>query len=240
MEPIRLQKFFTDCGVLSRRAAEDEIRAGHVLVNGTVAQIGDKIDPERDLVEYRGKVLKYVKNAPRHYILLNKPRGFVTTLSDEKGRPTVATLVQDLPYRVYPVGRLDMDSDGLLLLTDDGALTERLTHPRHEIAKHYLVAVKGSVSAEQISALCQPFVLDGYRTLPARVHPHGKIEGGTLLAVELREGRNRQIRRMCESLGLRITSLTRVAIGNIALGDLPVGKYRHLTEAEVRYLKGTN
>ena len=238
MEPIRLQKFFTDCGVLSRRAAEDEIRAGQVLVNGTVAQIGDKINPERDLVEYRGRVLKYVKNATRHYILLNKPRGFVTTLSDEKGRATVATLVQDLPYRVYPVGRLDMDSDGLLLLTDDGALTERLTHPRHEIPKHYAVAVKGSVSEEQLMALNAPFVLDGYRTLPARVRLNGKTDNGTLLAVELREGRNRQIRRMCEAVGLRITALTRIAIGNIRLGDLPVGKYRHLTEAEVAYLKG--
>ena len=240
MEPIRLQKFFTDCGVLSRRAAEEEIRAGQVTVNGSVAQIGDKIDPEKDLVEYRGRTLKYTKNAPRHYILLNKPRGFVTTLSDEKGRPTVAALVQDLPYRVYPVGRLDMDSDGLLLLTDDGALTERLTHPRHEIPKHYLVAVKGAVSEEQLSALNHPFVLDGYRTLPARVRLRGKVAGGTLLAIELHEGRNRQIRRMCDALGLRITSLTRVAIGDIALGDLPVGKYRHLTEAEVLYLKGTN
>ena len=240
MEPIRLQKLFTDCGVLSRRAAENEIRAGRVTVNGTVAQIGDKVDPEKDCVEYRGKVLQYAKNATRHYILLNKPRGFVTTLSDEKGRPTVASLVQDLPYRVYPVGRLDMDSDGLLLLTDDGALTDRLTHPRHEIAKHYLVAVKGSVSEEQLSALNQPFVLDGYRTLPARVSLHGKTDCGTLLAVELHEGRNRQIRRMCETVGLRITALTRVAIGNIGLGDLPVGKHRHLTDAEILYLKGKN
>ena len=238
MEPIRLQKFFTDCGVLSRRAAEEEIRAGRVLVNGTVAQIGAKIDPENDLVEYRGKALKYVENAERHYILLNKPRGFVTTLSDEKGRKTVATLVQDLPYRVYPVGRLDMDSDGLLLLTDDGALTERLTHPRHEIAKHYVVAVKGTVSEEQLLMLNQPFVLDGYRTLPAKVRLHGKTSGGTLLSVELLEGRNRQIRRMCEAVGLRITALTRVAIGKIRLGDLPVGKHRHLTETEISYLKG--
>ncbi|MBQ9098211.1 MAG: rRNA pseudouridine synthase [Clostridia bacterium] len=238
MEPIRLQKFFTDCGVLSRRAAEEEIRAGHVLVNGNVAQIGDKIDPERDLVEYRGKPLKYQKNAQRHYILLNKPRGFVTTLSDEKGRPTVATLVEKLGVRVYPVGRLDMDSDGLLLLTDDGALTERLTHPRHEIPKLYTVTVKGEVTNQQIQALNEPFVLDGYRTLPAKVHRMGRREGSTLLSVELREGRNRQIRRMCEAVGLRITQLTRVAMGTIKLGQLPVGQYRHLTAEEVTYLKG--
>lgn len=238
MEPIRLQKFFTDCGVLSRRAAEEEIRAGRVLVNGNVAQIGDKIDPERDLVEYRGKPLKYQKNAQRHYILLNKPRGFVTTLSDEKGRPTVATLVEKLGVRVYPVGRLDMDSDGLLLLTDDGALTERLTHPRHEIPKLYTVTVKGEVTNQQIQALNEPFVLDGYRTLPAKVHRMGRREGSTLLSVELREGRNRQIRRMCEAVGLRITQLTRVAMGTIKLGQLPVGQYRHLTAEEVTYLKG--
>ena len=238
MEPIRLQKFFTDCGVLSRRAAEEEIRAGHVLVNGNVAQIGDKIDPEHDLVEYRGKPLKYQKNAQRHYILLNQPRGFVPTLSDEKGRPPVATLVEKLGVRVYPVGRLDMDSDGLLLLTDDGALTERLTHPRHEIPKLYTVTVKGEVTNQQIQALNEPFVLDGYRTLPAKVHRMGRREGSTLLSVELREGRNRQIRRMCEAVGLRITQLTRVAMGTIKLGQLPVGQYRHLTAEEVTYLKG--
>lgn len=238
MEPIRLQKFFTDCGILSRRAAEKEIEAGHVRVNGECAQTGQKIDPEHDLIEYRGKVIKYEKNAARHYILLNKPRGFVTTLSDEKGRPTVATLVKDLGVRVYPVGRLDMDSDGLLLLTDDGALTERLTHPRHEIPKHYCVTVGGKVTKEQLYALNQSFVLDDYRTLPAKVGIMREADGCTLLAVELREGRNRQIRRMCETVGLRIKQLTRVALGRIKLGDLPVGQYRQLTPREVAYLKG--
>ena len=132
MEQIRLQKYFTDCGLLSRRAAEQEIRAGLVKVNGLTAEIGQKITPGVDTVEYKGRVVRPVGDE-RHYILLNKPRGFVTTLSDEKGRRTVAELVRELGVRVYPVGRLDMDSDGLLLLTDDGALTERLTHPKHEI-----------------------------------------------------------------------------------------------------------
>ena len=238
MDEIRLQKFFTDSGVLSRRAAEAEIRAGRVLVNGVPAEIGQKIDPEHDTVEYRGKVIPYSPAAPRHYILLNKPRGFVTTLSDEKGRRTVADLVSDVGVRLYPVGRLDMDSDGLLLLTDDGALTERLTHPRHEIAKHYRVTVKGAVSPQQLERLNAPFLLDGYRTLPARVTLMERGKSDTVLGVELHEGRNRQIRKMCAEAGLDILRLTRVAIGKIALGDLPLGKHRPLTDDEVAYLKG--
>ena len=238
MEKIRLQKFFTDCGVLSRRAAEEEIRRGTVLVNGLPAEIGQAIDPAVDVVEYRGKRVTRAPDAAHHYILLNKPRGFVTTLSDEKGRPTVADLVRSLGVRVYPVGRLDMDSDGLLLLTDDGALTERLTHPRHEIAKHYLVTVRGEVSDEQLAQLRSPFLLDGYQTLPAAVERAGKEKANTILKIELMEGRNRQIRRMCKETGLQILRLTRVAIGRIRLGELPLGHFRHLTENEVLYLKG--
>ena len=238
MSEIRLQKFFTDCGVLSRRAAESEIAAGRVRVNGEIATVGQKIDPDRDRVEYLGKPLRQCLTA-RHYLLLNKPRGFVTTLSDEKGRPTVATLVQDVGCRVYPVGRLDMDSDGLLLLTDDGELTNRLTHPRHEIPKHYRVTVKGAVSPAQLERLNRSFLLDGYETLPAKVTAVDGAATHTVLAFELYEGRNRQIRRMCDEVGLAITQLTRVAIGAITLGDLPLGRYRHLTEKEVAYLKGS-
>lgn len=236
MEPIRLQKFFTDCGVLSRRAAEEEIRSGHVTVNGEVAGIGQKIDPEADLVCWNGKPLSRGE-APHRYILLNKPRGIVTTLSDEKGRATVADLVAALGARVYPVGRLDMDSDGLLLLTDDGALTEKLTHPRHEIPKRYRVTVEGEVSAAQLETLRAPFLLDGYRTRPAKVTVFDKKRAETVLEFTLFEGRNRQIRRMCEEAGLRIVRLTRVAIGEIVLGDLAPGKYRELTPEEIRYLK---
>ena len=237
MEDIRLQKFFTDCGILSRRAAEEEIRAGRVLVNGQIATIGQKIDPSRDEVNYNGRVIAYTA-AKKHYILLNKPRGFVTTLSDEKGRPTVAELVRDLGARVYPVGRLDMDSDGLLLLTDDGELTNRLTHPRHEIPKHYLVTVKGVVSPAQLQRLNHSFLLDGYQTQPARVKKASSDGKNDQLLFTLYEGRNRQIRRMCEETDLAITRLTRIAIGNIGLGDLPIGRYRHLSEQEVSYLKG--
>ena len=238
MEKIRLQKFFTDCGVLSRRAAEEEIRAGRVLVNGAVAEIGQKIDPACDVVTFRGKPLR-PQSTQKHYILLNKPRGIVTTLSDEKGRTTVAALVADLGVRVYPVGRLDMDSDGLLLLTDDGALTERLTHPRHEIPKLYRVTVRGSVSPTQLQRLNAPFLLDGYRTLPAKVRIFTQKERETVLEIELFEGRNRQIRRMCEQVELHITRLTRIAIGSLTLGDIPEGRYRHLTPDEIEYLKGS-
>ena len=238
MELIRLQKFFTDCGVLSRRAAEAAITEGLVTVNGRIAELGQKIDPHTDEVCYKGAPIK-PQSEKRHYILLNKPRGFVTTLADEKGRKTVADLVSDLGYRVYPVGRLDMDSDGLLLLTDDGELTNRLTHPKHEIPKHYHVTVRGAVTKEQLQRLNQPFLLDGYRTLPAEVSTLDEGASATVLRVSLYEGRNRQIRRMCEQAGLSITRLSRVAIGELALGDLKIGTYRHLTPSEVAYLKGS-
>lgn len=234
---VRLQKYFTDCGVLSRRAAEKEIEAGRVTVNGTVAVIGQQIDPSRDTVTWRGKTVKPATVA-HHYILLNKPRGFVTTLCDEKGRKTVADLVADVGARLYPVGRLDMDSDGLLLMTDDGDLTNRLTHPRHEIPKLYHVTVKGAVSDTVLAVLRAPFVLDGYTTLPVRVEMVAEQSGNTTLSFLLFEGRNRQIRRMCEAVGLKILQLSRVAIGNIRLGDLKEGTYRSLTPDEVSYLKG--
>ena len=239
MEQIRLQKFFTDCGILSRRKAEEEIRAGAVTVNGKIAEIGCKVDPEKDTVLYRGRAVTYTES-PHHYILLNKPRGVVTTLSDEKGRTTVAALVADLGTRVYPVGRLDMDSDGLLLLTDDGALTQRLTHPRHEIPKHYRVRVDGNLTPMQLQRLNESFCLEGYHTLPVKVTVSEQKSVETVLNFTLFEGRNRQIRRMCEQVGLHIKQLTRVAIGNISLGDLPVGRYRHLTASEIEYLKGTH
>ncbi len=234
---LRLQKYFTDCGVLSRRAAEEEIRCGRVTVNGATATVGQQIDPEIDVVVWRGKKIRPTAT-DHHYILLNKPRGFVTTLSDEKGRKTVAELVADVGVRLYPVGRLDMDSDGLLLMTDDGALTNRLTHPRHEIPKHYHVTVKGDVDKDTLARLCSPFLLDGYRTLPVQVEILAHHGNETKLCFSLYEGRNRQIRRMCEEVGLKILRLSRVAIGEIRLGNLQDGKYRHLTAAEIAYLKG--
>lgn len=238
METIRLQKYFTDCGVLSRRAAEAEIAAGKVTVNGAVAVTGQKIDPERDVVEYRGgRVLPVA--AEKVTVLLHKPRGFVTTLSDEKGRHTVAELVADVGVRLYPVGRLDMDSDGLLLMTCDGELANRLIRPAHTLPKKYRVCVKGEVSPAALARLNEPFLLDGYTTRPAMVRLLSCEGGNSLLSFELYEGRNRQIRRMCEEVRLPVLALTRVAIGDLILGDLPVGHYRVLTKKETDYLKGT-
>jgi 23S rRNA pseudouridine2605 synthase len=235
-EPIRLQKYFTDCGVLSRRAAEEEIRQGNVTVNGCVALLGDKIDPDVDVVEFGGKRILPRKDRSHCYLLLNKPRGIVTSAKDEKGRRTVVDLVSSVGRRVYPVGRLDMDSDGLLLLTDDGELANRLTHPRHEIPKIYRVTTASPVTDEQKQALSAPMELDGYRLLPIGVKPLSD----TLLELTLYEGRNRQIRRMCEQVGIRITRLSRIAIGDIRMGDLPPGRWRSLTEEEIAYLQGEN
>ena len=237
MEKIKLQKYFTDCGVLSRRAAEKEIAEGRVTVNGEIALLGDRVDPERDEVRYGGKIIKK-QTDESVCIMLNKPTGFVTTLSDEKGRPTVVSLTADLGIRVYPVGRLDLNSDGLLLLTNDGELANRLTHPRHEIPKIYRVTVKGEVSADALRALSSSMVIDGYKILPVKTEILKKMPSGTVLRMELYEGRNRQIRKMCASVGLKILRLTRTAVGELTLGELPSGKWRRLTKSEIAYLKG--
>ena len=233
---MRLQKFFSDCGVLSRRAAEAEIAAGKVKVNGIVAQIGDSVDPEVDVVEYKGKRIRPRTSEKRHYIMLNKPRGYVTTMQDEKGRPTVANLTSGVGTRVYPVGRLDMDSEGLLLLTDDGEFANQLTHPRHEIPKIYHVTLSKVLTKEELAALRAPMELDGYRLQPVTVK---KLAPDTI-QMNLYEGRNRQIRRMCEAAGLKVLRLQRIAIGDLSLGDLPLGKWRELTPNEVQYLTASN
>ena len=229
---MRLQKFFSDCGILSRRAAEAEIAAGKVKVNGVVAQIGVSIDPDVDIVEYKGKRILPRTSEKRHYIMLNKPRGYVTTMQDEKGRPTVANLTSGVGVRIYPVGRLDMDSEGLLLLTDDGEFANQLTHPRHEIPKIYHVTLSKVLTKEELAALRAPMELDGYRLQPVTVK---KLAPDTI-QINLFEGRNRQIRRMCEAAGLKVIRLQRVAIGELGLGELPLGKWRELTPDEVHYL----
>jgi len=233
---MRLQKFFSDCGVLSRRAAEAEIAAGKVKVNGVVAQIGDSVDPAVDIVEYKGKRILPRQGAKHRYIMLNKPHGYVTTMQDEKGRPTVVDLTLGVGTRVYPVGRLDMDSEGLLLLTDDGEFTNQLTHPRHEIPKIYHVTLSTVLTKDQLAALRAPMELDGYRLQPVTVK---KLAPDTV-QMNLYEGRNRQIRRMCESAGLKVIRLQRIAIGDLRLGDLPLGKWRELTAEEVHYLTTGN
>ncbi len=236
-EKIRIQKYFTDCGVLSRRAAESEIAAGNVRVNGTPAIIGQKIDPESDVVTYLGKPIRPLPPADHVTVMLHKPAGFVTTTDDDQGRPCVTALVQDLGVRVYPVGRLDMFSTGLLLMTNDGELANLLTHPRHHLPKVYHVTVGGEITPVQLKRLNAPMTLDGYRLKAVRVNILRGWEHKTELEFTLHEGRNRQIRKMCEAVGLRVLTLHRVAIGPLVLGHLPEGRYRRLSPAEVTALK---
>ena len=240
MAEIRIQKFLSDAGIVSRRAAEREILCGGVKVNGLAAEIGQKIDPERDTVEYRGRIVK--SDFKRYvYIMLNKPRGYVTTLSDERGRPTVAELCESVGERIYPVGRLDMDSDGMLLMTNDGELANKLTHPRHSIPKIYHVEVRGKIERDIIRKLSSPMTIDGYQIQPVKVSVAEMKDDPrrqtTVLRMELYEGRNRQIRKMCEQVGIEVLRLTRVAIGNIQLGNLKPGSFRYLTKTQVEYLK---
>ncbi|MBQ7384688.1 MAG: rRNA pseudouridine synthase [Clostridia bacterium] len=238
MDSIKLQKYFTDCGVMSRRAAEKEIAAGRVKVNGETAEAGMRIVPGVDSVTYLGKPVEMPKFKKNIYIMLNKPRGYLTTMSDDRGRATVAELVADAGARVYPVGRLDMDSEGLLLLTNDGDLALKLTHPRHEIPKIYHVKVGGVVSKETLKQLNAPMEIDGYKLLPVKTELISIKGDSSVLRMTLFEGRNRQIRKMCESVGLEVTRLTRIAIGKITLGDLAPGKWRYLTATQAEYLKG--
>ena len=236
MSIVRLQKYFTDCGVLSRRAAEEQIRLGKVRVNGEIATVGTCVEPGVDKVEWNGKII--IPTCDESIcVLLNKPRGYVTTMSDEKGRKNVSMLVSDLPVRVYPIGRLDMDSDGLLLLTNDGELANILTHPKHTIPKIYRVKVKSPITAEQLKTLNSSMTIDGYKILPVKTTVISRDLNSAVIEMTLYEGRNRQIRKMCEKADLRISTLTRIAIGNIKLGSVPVGKWRRLSSSEIKYLK---
>ena len=232
----RLQKILSARGMASRRKAEELIRAGQVTVNGVTASLGDCADPETDDIRVAGQPLAVrEKNV---YILLNKPRGYVTTLSDEKGRPDVAGLVADCGARVYPVGRLDMDSEGLLLLTNDGAFANALMHPKHEVEKTYDVWVTGYMPGGE-RRLAKPITLDGYTIRSPKVKLL-KVEGQSAkFCVTIHEGRNRQVRRMCDAAGMHCTRLRRIQEGNLRLGDLPAGKWRYLTEAEVAELVRT-
>ncbi len=234
---IRLQKYFTDCGVLSRRAAEAEIEAGRVRVNGSVATLGQKIDPETDEVTWKGQSVRPPRRAEHVTVMLHKPAGFVTTTADEQGRPCVTDLLGDLNVRLYPIGRLDMNSTGLLLLTNDGELANLLTHPSHHVPKIYHVTVGGEISATQLRKLSSPMVIDGYRIRPVKVNCLRAYEHMSELEMTLHEGRNRQIRKMCDAAELHVLSLKRVAMGPLTLGHLPEGKFRHLSPAEVESLR---
>lgn len=230
----RLQKILSARGMASRRKAEEWIRQGLVSVNGVTSQLGDVADPETDVICVRGERLPEEKQ--RVYLMLHKPRGFVTTMSDEKGRPNAAQLVQDCPVRVYPVGRLDMDSEGLLLFTNDGEFANALMHPKHEVSKVYEVWVTGYTPGGE-ERLARPVVLDGYQIRPPQVRLLRVQEDKAKFQVTIHEGRNRQVRRMCECAGMKCTRLRRIREGSLNLGNLPVGKWRYLTDAEIQMLK---
>ncbi len=236
MEKIRLQKFIADAGIMSRRAAEEEIKNGNVSVNGHVATPGTKVDPKNDHITFRGK-----KITQRHeeytYIMMNKPRGYLSSTSDDRGRKCVTDLLDGVNGRVYPVGRLDLISEGMLLLTDDGELKNRLTHPSYSLPKVYRVKINSEVTEAEMEILTSPLVIDGYEIKPVEVRISDVDESGTVLKMTLFEGRNRQIRKMCEAAGLTVRRLSRVSIGNLKLDGLQVGKWRYLEPEEVEYLK---
>ena len=232
----RLQKIIAASGLMARRKAEEAIEAGRVTVNGLPAHIGDSADPEIDAILVDGRALPSV--ARLITIMLHKPRGVVTTLHDEKGRRDVSELISEIPERLVPVGRLDMDSEGLLLMTNDGALANRLMHPSHEVEKCYRTWVQGSDVEGGAELLRQPMQIDGYTIAPAGVSIRESVPGGAVLDITIHEGRNRQVRKMCEQAGFYVARLVRIREGSLLLGDLPRGKWRDLTEDEIKSLIG--
>ena len=233
---VRLQKMLADCGVASRRKSEELIAAGRVRVNGRVAQIGDKVDPQNDKV-YVGKRRVTGTARPKlRYIMLNKPRGVLTTMSDDRGRKCVADLIKDIDERLYPVGRLDRDSEGMLLMTNDGEFANHVMHPKKHVNKVYRVTVRPNINDAQVSKLESGVVIDGRKTAPAQVRVVSREEERSVLEIVIREGRNRQIRKMCDAVGLEVARLKRTAIGGVKLGGLRSGMYRDLTDIEVRKL----
>lgn len=237
-EPIRIQKYLSARGVCSRRQAERFILAGDVKVNGVRAGLGDKVIPGRDRVEFCGEMLEKERAHENYrYLVLYKPRGVVTTLHDEAGRKCIADLIPEIEERVYPVGRLDRDSEGMLILTNDGDLAYTLTHPKHEVSKVYTLVVRGHVSEDQLAQLSSAMMIDGYQLHPARVEVKAVKPDRTVLDVVIFEGRNRQIRKMCEAAGLEVLRLKRVSVGQVRLGRISAGQWREMTSAEISYLK---
>lgn len=230
----RLQKLISARGIASRRSAEDMILQGRITVNGRIASLGDSADPDSDEILLDGNSLP--SSGKSVYILLNKPRGYVTTLSDEKGRKNAAQLVADCGVRVYPVGRLDMDSEGLLLFTNDGEFANRLMHPSHEVVKTYHVWVR-FFRQEALETLGKPIYLDGYRIKTPDVQVLSREDPERVkLQISIHEGRNRQVRRMCAFAGMKVVRLVRVQEGTLRLGDLPSGAWRYLTQEEIAEL----
>ena len=234
---MRLQKYMALCGVASRRASEEIIAKGRVRVNGEVIDyMGFEVDEEYDVVEVDGVTIR--PEAKKYYILLNKPKGYVTTVSDEFDRPTVMELVSDVHARIYPVGRLDYDTAGLLIMTNDGEFANVLTHPSHAVNKGYIAQVNTMPDAESLNRLRNGVLLDGKLTAPAKVEVLKTSKRGFEIKVTIHEGRNRQVRRMFEAIGAEVISLKRISVGNVTLGNLPEGKWRHLNDAERQRLMG--
>lgn len=239
LEQIRIQKILAEQTPLSRRKAEEAIAAGRVTVNGRPCTLGQKADPKKDLIALDGKRLQQQKHPRKVYLMLHKPRGYVSTLSDELGRRCVAELIADAPAPVYPIGRLDKNSEGLLLFTNDGSFANLLMHPSHHVPKSYRVTVRGELTEDKLVALSIGIQLEDGMTLPAQVQVETQEPGRTVLRIVLKEGRNRQIRRMCEAVELAVIRLKRTHIGPLSLGMLPTGSWRELTPSEVGALRGS-
>ena len=232
---MRLQKYMALCGVASRRKSEEIITSGRVKVNDKIAlEMGTKINPKKDIVKVDDRVIREEKNMI--YIMLNKPIGYVTTLKDEKGRKTVIDLIEGVSERIYPVGRLDADTTGLLLLTNDGDLTYKLTHPSNEIIKRYIAIVEGVPNRMELETFRNGIMLEGRKTAKASVKIAKKYEDESILDISIHEGRNRQIKKMCERINHPIKKLKRVALGELEIGGLNLGNWRYLNEEEIEYL----
>ena len=235
---MRINKYIALCGVASRRKAEELILAGRVTVNDEVmTELSYKVDEENDIVKVDDKSIKEENKLV--YILLNKPEGYITTVKDQFDRPSVLDLVSDIKERVYPIGRLDYETSGLLLLTNDGDLTYKLTHPKHEVDKTYVARVKGKLTKEEIERFKTGLKIEDYTTAPAKlkVIKYDEQRDSSLLEIKIHEGKNRQVRKMCKAINHPVLRLRRSAMGKIKIGDCEIGKYRYLTEDEIKYLK---
>lgn len=241
LNEMRIQKYLSEQGIMSRRKAEDAVMRGKVLVNGIKAVAGQKIIPEIDEIMVDGVIIanKPPKENRKIYIMLYKPAGIVTTMSDEQGRMCISDILkkEEIENRIYPVGRLDMYSEGLLILTNDGETANKLMHPKHEISKIYHITIKSELSREVIKKLCEPIEIDGRKTSPAKADVIELKNGRTKLKLEIFEGRNRQIRRMCENLNLVVLKLKRVCVGKLNIGTLKPSQWRYLNNSEIKYLK---
>lgn len=234
---MRLQKYIADCGIASRRGAEKIIESGRVCVNGELVDyMGCEINPESDIVELDGEVIN--PETKKYYIMLNKPKNYVTTVKDDLDRPTVMELVRDINARIYPVGRLDFDTTGLLILTNDGEFANMITHPAHEINKVYIARVDKPLDEEQLTLLHTGIEIDGAKTAPAKAENVKNPKRGFEVKITIHEGKNRQVRKMLESVGSLVYSLKRISVGSLTLGNLPEGRWRKISEAEINKLRG--